>query len=268
MNALLQARYAEDHGFEAHLNETVRSIMAHKTCRHYLPQPLAPGLLETLVAAAQSAPSSCNMQSWSVVVVTDPDAKAKLAAITGNQQHVIQAPVLLCFLADLARVEAVAAQNEVPSEALDYLEMLLVGVIDASIAAQTLSIAAESLGLGTSYIGSLRNDVAEVVRLLGLPKRVTPVFGMALGYPDPARPANVKPRLAPSAVMHLGSYDARAAVEPVARYEDALEAFNANEGRAVARWGLHSARRISGIERMEGRDKLWPILREQALALK
>lgn len=254
--------------FPPQLNHTLSAFLAQASCRAYLDRALPEGMLETLMAAAQSAPSSCNMHCWSVVALADPAERPEIARISGGQRHVIEAPLLLVFLADLARIETVAAWNDTPAEALDYLEMLLTGVIDAALAAQTFVLAAQSHGLGTCYIGSLRNDIAAVSRRLSLPAKVAPVFGLTLGYPDAARPARVKPRPAQSALLHHGRYDASASLAAVADYEEAMEAFNRAEGRSTAPWGLHSARRLIGPSAMEGRDTLLSLLQEQGLALK
>ena len=62
-------------------------------------------------------------------------------------------------------------------------------------------VAAESLGLGTVYIGAMRNDPQRVAELVGLPKQAVVVFGLCVGHPDPAAKAEVKPRLPQSSVL-------------------------------------------------------------------
>ncbi|MEF2985466.1 nitroreductase family protein, partial [Pseudomonas aeruginosa] len=95
--------------------------------------------------------SSSNLQTWSVVAVQDPDRKARLAELAGNQGHIREAPLFLVWVADLARTRAVATAAGSPAEGLDYLESLLVAVIDAALAAQNAVVALESLGLGAVY---------------------------------------------------------------------------------------------------------------------
>lgn len=263
----LYKRYAGAVSSGAELNETCETIIGHRSCRTYLSQEVPREILDLLIAAAQSAPSSCNMQSWSVVAITDPVAKGRIGAISG-QAHVENAPLLFCFLADLARLQQVAVDNGISHDALDYLEMLLVAVIDASLAAQNLVTAAAAQGFGTCYIGSIRNELPEMCRLLDLPDKVAPLFGLTIGYPDPDFPTEIKPRLAPSSVLHMGRYDKSAATAPVANYEQALEAFNRSQGRKMPLWGVRSASRVSSIERMEGRHILWEQLKEQGLVLK
>ena len=73
-------------------NAVLDTLLAHRSVRRYSPQALPPGLLELLVAAAQSAPSSSNLQAFSIVAVEDPDRKRRLAALAAGQRHVAEAP--------------------------------------------------------------------------------------------------------------------------------------------------------------------------------
>ncbi|MDT8267893.1 nitroreductase family protein, partial [Roseomonas sp. DSM 102946] len=149
------------------------------------------------------------MQAWSVVAVTDPDSKRRLAAVAGGQRHVEQCPLFLVFLADLSRHARLAERTGRPLEGLPFLETFLVAALDAGLAAQNAVVAAESLGLGTVYIGALRNDLEAVAAELGLPPGATAVFGLCVGYPAPDGGA-VKPRLPQSAVLHHERYDPEA----------------------------------------------------------
>jgi nitroreductase len=130
---------------------------------------LPDGLVELLVAAAQSAPSSSNLQAFSIVAVKDKARKARLAKLAANQKHVEEAPVLLMFAADLARLRHVAVGADEPARGLDYRKSFLVALADAAFAAQNCFIALESLGLGACYIGAMRNHPKEVAEELGLP---------------------------------------------------------------------------------------------------
>jgi nitroreductase len=185
-------------------NATLHILLDHRSVRAYLPDPLGPGTIETLIAAAQSAPTSSNLQPWSVVAVQDPARKARLAALAGDQKHIVEAPLLLVWLIDFHRLTGIGEARGTPPAALDYLESFVLGSVDASLAAQNAVVALESLGLGAVYIGGIRNRPAEVAAELGLPPRVFALFGLVVGRPDPARPAAVKPRLPQSAVLFHG----------------------------------------------------------------
>lgn len=83
--------------------QVLHQILSHRTWGAFRPDPLPAGAVELAIAAAQSAATSSNLQSWSVIAVRDAALKARLNAIAGDQPHVAQAPVLLVFLADLNR---------------------------------------------------------------------------------------------------------------------------------------------------------------------
>ena len=84
-------------------NDVIACLLDHRSVRAYKPDPVPAGTLETLVAAAQSAATSSNMQWTSVIAVSDPTKKKVLAEIAGNQKHIEQCPLSLCWVADMTR---------------------------------------------------------------------------------------------------------------------------------------------------------------------
>ncbi len=186
--ALIDARYRDGAAAAGPWNQVLATILAHRSVRAYLADPLPEGTLERLVAAAQSASTSSNLQTWSVVAVEDPARKARLAELASGQKHIVQCPLYLVWCVDLARLRLAAEERQMVLEGLDYLEPFIVGIVDAALAAQNASIALESLGLGHVLIGAMRNHPEEVAAELGLPPHVMALFGMCVGYPDPAVP--------------------------------------------------------------------------------
>ena len=85
-------------------NPMIDLMLSHRSVRGYKPDVLPDGALELIVAAAQSAATSSNLQTWSVVSVTEPAIKAQFAAFAGGQKHIAECPVFLLFVADLARL--------------------------------------------------------------------------------------------------------------------------------------------------------------------
>lgn len=266
----LQARYGSDSvPAEIALNPLIEHLLDHRSVRAYLPDPVTDAELAAIVAAAQSAASSSNLNVWSVVAVRDAERRARLAELAGNQAHVREAPLQLVWLADLARLRRIATALERPAEGLDYLEMFLTGVIDAALAAQNGAAAAESLGLGMVYIGGMRNRPEEVAELLGLPPGVFAVFGMCVGRPDPARPADIKPRPPQAVVLHHERYALDAQDAGIAAYDRAMERFYAEQKMNVpGTWSVHSSKRIAGPETLSGRHRLVEALNALGFALK
>ena len=156
---------------------------------------------------------------------------------------------------DLARVSAIGARDGKPTAATDYLEGTLLGVIDAALAAQNATVALEAMGLGTVYIGGIRNQPEAVAAELELPPRSFAVFGLCVGWLDPVRPAAVKPRLPQGAVLHRERYEA-AGQAALDRFDAASLAFQDNQGMRRMPWSRQSRARMAGPEAMSGRDRL------------
>jgi nitroreductase len=163
-------------------------------------------VLTSIVAAAQSAPSSSNLQVWSVLAIREPERKARLAHLSGGQRQIVEAPLFLVWLIDFDRLTPLSASQDVRCEALDYLETFVLGAVDTALAAQNATVALESLGYGGCYIGGIRNHPEEVAAELNLPPKVFPLFGLTIGRPDPERPASVKPRLPQTSVLYEEAY--------------------------------------------------------------
>lgn len=237
-------------------NETLDSLLAHRSVRNYADKPLPAGTLETLIAAAQSASTSSNLQTWSVVAIENPERKARLATLAANQSQIREAPLFLVWLADLNRLEAAAGRTGASAEGLHYLETLLVGVIDAALAAQNAVVALESLGMSAVYIGAIRNQPEQVAAELGLPPRVLPVFGLCVGYADESHPAQIKPRLPQPVVLHREQYDAPSQEDGIAQYDEVIGGFQTAQGQSAAGWTSRSLARWRSRESLHGRDRL------------
>jgi nitroreductase len=266
----LAARYGEADAPPPSLwNGVIDQILSHRSVRAYRPDPLPAGAVETLVAAAQSAASSSNLQLWSVVAVRDRERRARLAELAGGQKHIVQAPLILVWIADLARGHAIAERADRPVEGLGYLESFLVAAIDAALAAQNAVVAAESLGLGTVYIGALRNKPQEVAQVVGLPPHAAAVFGLVVGWPDPDAPAaQVKPRLPQAAVLHEEQYGLAPQIEAIARYDDTAKAFQRRQGLEPTGWIASILARSRSAASLNGRDRLREALNALGLPLR
>ncbi|MFF2083015.1 NADPH-dependent oxidoreductase [Nocardia sp. NPDC058176] len=252
----VQERYA-DPAVEvpAQWNPVLQVLHEHKSVRRYLPDPVSPETIRLLVSAAQSASTSSNLQVWSVIEVRDPERRARLADVAGGQAHIVQAPVLLVWTADFARLRQLADDHGAPLEGADYLESSYVGFVDAALAAQNAVVAAESLGLGTVYIGALRNDPERVAAELNLPDHVFAVFGLVVGHPDPTEGTRVKPRLPQTAVLHQETYDLSIQREPVADYEQRIGEIYTDQGLPFS-WTERTLARLGTKESLNGRHRL------------
>ena len=261
LRALLHARYRDHTNFPVSANAVLESLLAHRSVRAFLPDAIPQGALETAVAAAQSAASSSNLQIWSVVAVSKPERKARLAELSGRQKHIVEAPLFLVWLIDFDRLTQLTPDGDPRCEAFDYTETFLLGAIDTALAAQNAVSALESLGLGTVFTGGIRNHPAEVAAELSLPPRVFPLFGLVVGRPDPSRPAAVKPRLTQHSVLFEETYgwseSRRAAAHA---YNPRIRAFQREQGMPEKDWTLQARERTRGPSSMAGRHVLKDVL--------
>lgn len=238
----------------------LEKFLNHRSVRHFANRPISESMMVGLVAAAQSAATSSNLQLWSVVSVQDPDRRAKIAELCGNQEHVKTCGLFFAFLADVHRIQSAAKAVGEAAEGLDYTEFFTMAVIDAALAAERMVCAAESLGLGICYIGGLRNNPQGVKELLGFPEGVFGVFGLCIGWPEEPSTAEIKPRLAQEAVWFKEQYE----VDPsVAEYDERMKDFYVSQKmKAEATWSMRSGRRV-GTTQLTGREVLLKWLQAQ-----
>ncbi len=267
--ALLRQRYgAGALPAVAAMNQVLRRQLAHCSVRAYLPRALPKGTLETLVAAAQSAPSSSNLQAWSVIAIEDAARKSRLSQVAGGQAHIEQAPLFLAWIADLSRLQRAAAAQGRTLEACEYLETFVVAAIDAALAAQNAAVAAESMGLGTVFIGALRNDPERVAAELGLPPQAMAMFGLCVGYADPAKPAAVKPRLPQGVVLFRERYAPKDESEQLQRYDETLAAFSRSQGLGDITWTGRVLGRFANLKGMNGRERMRAMMKSLGFELR
>ena len=202
------------------MNQTIETLLSHSSVRHFEDKPLSNEQIEMIVRSAQAASTSSNIQAYSIIGITDPDKKKKLAELAGNQSYVGKNGHFFVFCADLYRHEIIGEiENQDVMTSIESTEKFMVTLIDASLAAQNAAIAAESMGLGVCYIGGIRNHLDEVCDLLKTPQRVIPFFGMAVGYPE--KRVDQKPRLPLSHIYHENEYE-----QDVLKYKSQLEEYN------------------------------------------
>ena len=200
-------------------SETIECLLNRVSVRRYSDQEVTEESIEAVLKAAFRSPTSSNIQSYTAIVVRDPETKQKLSVPTGNQKHVALAPVFIAFCADLRRIEY--ALNLHQHNLNDNnLEVGLVSSIDAALVGMSAYLAAESIGLRGLMIGAVRNDPEKIAEILGLPQRVYCVFGMCLGWPDQA--PDQKPRMDTGMTTHYEKYDEKATVASMEAYDSAL----------------------------------------------
>ena len=173
------------------MNPTLDLIMHRRSTRNYDPTPLTQEEKDAILQAAMRAPTAGAMMLYTIIEVEDQALKDKLALTCDHQPFITRAPYVLLFLADYQRwmdlyeaagCEAKAAELGItprkPSEG-----DLVLALMDALIAAQTAAIAAESLGIGSCYIGDIVENAEEHRAIFNLPRYTFPAALLCFGKP-------------------------------------------------------------------------------------
>jgi nitroreductase len=226
-------------------------FLQHRSVRKYSDKPVSEELASALIACAQSASTSSTLQLWSVVSVQDPKTREEIAKIADNYDHIRKAGWFFCFLADHYRLKQAAEKVGEKAEGLEFTEFYTMAAIDAALAAERMATAAESIGLGICYIGALRNNPAEIKRILGLPEGTFGLFGFCIGWPEEPIASHIKPRLSQPAVWFREKYNLE---PPIDEYDRRMSAFYESEKmKGDVTWSMRSGRRVD-LHHMTGRE--------------
>lgn len=175
-------------------NGTLDVLLNRRSIRAFTDEPVSAQDVDAIEAAAQRAATSQFYNAWSAIRITDENLKQKLAEVA-RQPYVATAPLLYVFIADQHRNYRIAEAKGVAESDITYGTsfMLAQAQNDAVLALHAMETAAESLGLGGVILGSLLNNIDELIDLLHLPEHTFPVLGLALGHP--AQHPQLKPRM-------------------------------------------------------------------------
>ena len=173
------------------MNETLALLLNRKSIRAYEKKDVTQSVKDTILAATLRAPTAGNMMLYSIIDVKNQDTKDRLARTCDNQPFIAKAPFVLLFLADYQRwydyfqaagvVQRCDRQGKIMRKPKEG--DLFLACCDALIAAQTAVIAAESLGLGSCYIGDIMENCETHQKMFDLPRYVFPITLVCFGYP-------------------------------------------------------------------------------------
>ncbi|WP_439241255.1 oxygen-insensitive NADPH nitroreductase [Lonepinella sp. BR2474] len=235
------------------------TALHHRSIRRFTDQAIPTEVFEQLIEAGQMASSSSFLQSVSIIRVTDSIKRQQIRTICGGgsetgQMYVQESPEFLVFCIDTYR-----HQQLVPEAQTDWMEMLLIGAVDVGIMAQNVLLCAESVGLGGVYIGSLRNGIAQVADILGLPTGVVPLVGLCLGYPD--QTPLQRPRLPTHVILSENHYQA-ASQRDLAEYDEQVRAYYVQRSSKALNW----TEQVRNTLAKPIRPEILPFLHKQGLA--
>ena len=173
---------------DVYQNEVINNIMARRSVRQYLDQPVEHAKLEAVVRAGINAPSGMNRQPWLVRVVENQQLIAQVNAIfmQENPEQVKRDPNFKNMFRNAPNLICVCTPAAGGGE------------LDAGLLGENMMLAAQSLGLGTCCLGGpvrflVTNEKAKFfLDALDIPEDYKLNYIIAIGYP--AESPDAKPR--------------------------------------------------------------------------
>jgi len=196
------------------MNPTLQTIHNRRSVRKYKPGPLSQEQKDTILQAAMRSPTAGNMMLYSIIEVENQTIKDRLAETCDNQPFIATAAYMLLFLADYQRWYDLyqAAHSEQRAQELGISPRnpaegdLLLAMMDALIAAQTAVLAAESIGVGSCYIGDIIENWEIHQELFDLPQYTIPAALLCFGEPADVPPNRLLKRFDRKFIVHQDSY--------------------------------------------------------------
>lgn len=247
------------------MNQTIKNQLNHRTIREFTDEKIDETTINTLLDVVNMSASSNGMQNMSVIRITDPKIKEMLAE-NGNQEYMARATELWIFIVDLNRNYQIAKEMGNENDNIISFDKFIQGFTDAIIAAQNLTVAVESLGLGANYFGNIHNDTKNVIELLKMPKLTYPAVGVGFGV------SNQNPQIKPRLDIKLKTYE-----NSYKTYDSYLDMIKNYDQEMTTYYDLRDSGRksesfSSQISKKQGtsiknRNKMFETLKEQGFIL-
>ncbi len=167
----------------AYSNETIRLLIERASCRSFSEKKIPEDVMLQVLRSGVHAATGGNLQPYSIIRIEEQATKEKLAHLNEDQMFIATAPVNLLFCIDWHRTERWARLEAAPFTAAESFRHFWISFQDTIIAAQNICTAADALGLGSVYVGTVMECIPQLREICKLPDKVFPVVLLSLGYP-------------------------------------------------------------------------------------
>jgi len=240
------------------MNQTIKVMKNHRSIRKYKDEMISDDVINELVDVTQHAPTSLNGQQSAVIVIKDKESKRKIERVAVEMPWIEECPVFFIFIIDFYKTKLACEKNGRKQTITDSVESIMIGCIDIGLSMQNVITAAESLGLGTVCIGSIRNNPAAIIELLELPKYTYPVAGLCLGYSEDH--SKLKPRLDKASYCHFEKYSKENLKDAIDSYDELIVDYLKEVDREQeVNWSYNT----SNFYKDNYYPKVYPTLKEQ-----
>ena len=185
----------------------ITKIFERKSIRKFKSKKVSKENIKIIVRAGQRAPTACKVEAYSFILISDHQKRTEIIdAAVGHgptRQFMMEAPVWIMICTDFARHIKLSEILGIEAK-FDTISKLILGLIDASLAAENMTIAAEALGLGSCFVGSVWTALQRISEILEVPINVFPFLLLCIGYPDETPTERARWPL--EAVLHENTY--------------------------------------------------------------
>ena len=170
------------------MNEVIKLLKSHTSIRKFNERKITDEQMQLIIESAMQGATAGNMMAYSIIKIRSKDTLSKLAKSCDDQPFIANADLALLFVADNYKWHKFYEQRNISETFLDYtgpcISDFMLGVEDGMIAAQNAVIAAESLGIGTCYIGDIMENYEYHKELFNLPQYTMPIALVVMGNYD------------------------------------------------------------------------------------
>lgn len=244
------------------MNAVLENLMKRKSVRAFLDREISAEDKKSILEAAMAAPTAGNQQMYTILDITDQNLKDTLSETCDHQPFIAKAKMVLIFCADFQKWYDVFKLANCSPRTPGLGEFML-ATQDAALAAQNAVTAAESLGIGSCFIGDIMENYEKHRELLHLPDYVFPALMLVFGYPNEQQTKRPKPeRAALDFIVHENGYRSfskEELVENMGRpsatqsFEEAMQAFCKRKYHAD--FSLEMTRSVeAGMKKFQGNN--------------
>ncbi len=223
----------------------LKVLLERASCRNFTDKKIPPRVLNLILEAGCHAATGGNLQPYSIINIKNKKTAARLAKLC-DQDFIARAPVNLLFCIDWHRLMQWAKLERAPFTATDSFRHFWISFQDTVICSQSVGIAADAMGLGSVYIGTVLEFFPLLKRMFRLPWGVFPVVLLCLGYPR----GKLVPRrkLGPAVIAHDERYHKLSARELRQAFAEKYPGFRLEPTRDRLKAYYQTARGAHGTE--------------------
>ena len=176
-------------------------LKKHKSVRNFSRRIVDETIIKDILEASIRASNTGNMQLYSIITTRQEPLRSELCKLHFGQCST--APLWLTICTDVRRYHHYCRVNQCDEPYGNFL-WFASALVDASLCAQNICVAAESRGLGFCFLGTVMYNTEQIASLLQCPEGVVPVIAIAMGHP--AEESRMSERLGQDAVVHSEVY--------------------------------------------------------------